>query len=197
MVELIDYNVYLTPIRDLPCLEDVIQKGYSTEDEQNKTVEITVRKKPAAINYAIDSLIDQGQSNYFSVIERHAILYGVSLSESIVKDIATKRREISRAGSVWDLEMQLNNCSGLKFKTMTVEERTGIHMPIWCKEWINSNSRHLGMSSGSLATFLLVHALSKSIILNPHVETLINDEAKWFTDYLITINDKMTKRQQI
>lgn len=187
------YDIYLAPVRDLPHLEDVIERGYSTEEESHKTVEITVRKRPAAMNYAIDSLIDQGYSNYFSVIERHAVLYGVSLVEDIVKQIANKKREMSRTGMVWDLELVHNSSSGLKFKTMTIEERSGIHMPSWCKEWIGSNSRYLGMHGGTLAVFLVIRALSKSNIINPHVSSLIQEESNWFLEYLKLSNDKMTK----
>lgn len=184
MVEIIDYNIYTTPFKELPCLEDAIQKSYSTDDEQNKTMSITIREYPVSIPYGIESLIEDGLSNYFSVIERHAIYYAVSITQAKVQEIVKTCRRISKQGSIMDNDLLLYNSGGIPFKTRTKQEMSHISMPYWCKEWINSNHRYLNLSAGKVATFLLMLALSKSTIYNPEVKKDIDIEAEWFNNFL-------------
>jgi hypothetical protein len=194
MVELIDYNIYLTPIRSLPCLEDVIQKGYSTDDEQNKTTKISVREHPLAIDYAMYSLMHQGISNHISFIQRHAVYYAISLIETELKAIATHHHKVAECGSVRDIHMILNGSSGVPFCTMTTKERSEVYLPAWCADWINSNHKYLNIPSGRLAVFLLVIALDKSTLLNPEVRSQINEESEWFKKY---VNSEFNKCEKV
>lgn len=188
MVEIIDYNIYTTPFKELPCLEDAIQKSYSTDDEQNKTVGQTVREYPACISYGIESLIYEGHSNYFSVIERHAVYYAVSLLQNKVKEIADKCREVNVKCSTLEssiyLDRKLYNEKGLQFLTYTKIDMINISLPMWCKEWIQSNRRYLNMSSGALTVYLIIVALNRSTIHNRAIKDEIDKEAKWFLGYI-------------
>jgi hypothetical protein len=191
MVEIIDYNIYTTPFKDLPCLEDAIQKSYSTDDEQNRTVSISTREYPASMPYGIEALIEEGHSNYFSVIERHAIYYGVSILQNKVNEIVKKCRIIAKTGSVLDNDMRLYNTQGIPFKTRTKKDKTNISMPYWCSEWISSNHRYLNIPAGRLSAFILIVALSKSTIPNVEVSKEIKDEAEWFLGYVKNCLDKV------
>jgi hypothetical protein len=184
MVEIIDYNIYTTPFKDLPCLEDAIQKGYSEEDEQNRTVSIGIRQQPAAIIYAINSLIKQGNSNYFSVIERHAIYYAISALKKDLELIISKRRELEESGSVEDLELLYGTENNLSFLGVIKSSPGHVYMPFWCSEWIHSNSNLLGINTTKFSVFLLLWALNKSTIVNPSVKSEIKKNAEWFTLYI-------------
>lgn len=184
MVEIIDYNIYTTPFKELPCLEDAIQKSYSTDDEQNRTVSLSVREFPASMPYGVEALIEDGYSNYFSVIERHAIYYGVSILQNKVQEIVKKCRLIAKTGSVLENDMRLYNTQGIPFRTRTKKDKTNISMPYWCMEWISSNHRYLNIPAGRLGAFILIIALSKSSIPNPMVKKEIDEEANWFLGYI-------------
>lgn len=191
MIEIIDYDVYTTPFKDLPCLEDAIQKGYSTDDEQNRTVSLSVREYPASMPYGIESLIEDGYSNYFSVIERHAIYYGVSIMQAKIHDIVKKCRTIAKTGSVLDNDMRLYNTNGIPFKNRTKKDKTNLYMPAWCLEWISSNHRYINIPAGRFAGFLLMVALTRSTIPNELVRTEIKTESEWFLGYIDKIQSEL------
>ena len=182
-IEIIDYSVYTTPFKDLPCLEDAIQKGYSTEDEQNKTVSLRIRGQLSAVNYAISSLIRQGNSNYYSVIQRHAIYYAVSILKKDIEAITNKKREIEENGTVEELELKFSE-QNLQLLGPTSDRPSHVYMPYWCSEWINSNSDAFGLSTKRFAVFLLVCALNKSTITNQNIKSEIHKNTEWFMKYI-------------
>lgn len=178
------YDVYTSPVNELSTLEDVMEKGYDVKLEHNVTDSISIREQPSAIPYAIDSLLNQGLSKYFGVIERHAVLYGVSLVEATISQIAKQHRQVSDFGSVRDLKMKLHNSKGLIFCTMTDCEKRNIPMPYWCKEYIQTTCRYLNMPASKLTTYMEVIALDRSSIANSEVKELIHEETEWFMKYL-------------
>lgn len=186
MVEVIlnPYDLYTTPINNLSTLEDVIEKGYDCKIEHQETVSLTVREHPIAVSFAIDSLIHQKVSNYFSFIQRHAVLYGISLISKDIDAIADKFRSLSNSGSIRELRDRLKSNSGLSFDTTTENDIVNIYMPAWCKEWVHSNCRYLNMPAGRLAIYSTIIALNRSNIINLEVSKSINYEAVSFLKYI-------------
>ena len=200
MVEIIDYNVFTTPFKELPCLEDAIQKGYSTDDEQNKTEYISVRTYPSTIMYSMMSLLKPTSSKYVSVIERYGILYGISLTmenEEFKKIKNLKEELITSITDPFELDVIFGS-GNLPFKTRTVSEHAPIKisLPRWCSEWIHSEKHTLNIDSGKLAVFMLVLALSRSDIPNSGLLKSVQEEAQSFLNHLVRERKRLERLRE-
>lgn len=186
LLKVVPVNSIQSPFAGLSCLEEAVHKRYDQTEERNKTSTITVRHYPVALFYSFESVMETTGEHYASAIERYAILYAISLLEkyNYLEDIAEYHRTLVKTGTLRDLRAKLNNSKGLPFCTQTMEDRTCISMPLWCKEWIQSNRRYFGMNASQLTIYLLIYALSHATIVNDEVRADIHRESEWFIQYL-------------
>ena len=162
----------------------MIERGYSTDDEQNKTVTISVRAIPYCIIFAIDGLIHNGISKSHAFIQRNAIYYAVSCLNFEISRISKNAIAIQNNELVQDLISKRESHPGLRYQCQVKVYKTSISLPFWCSEWIRTNSQYINLDIGTLTNYLLMFSFSKASINNLNVFSQLSLESKVFLEYL-------------